>query len=173
MAKGNNILFYVGGAAFIYYLVKNSKTPAPLPIAQTSINLATPINSINDLIQTATTQTPLPTTPFSPLAPSVPIVIQSNVKGAPSITATQTGTGVNGPIYTAIVPTIMGPLPVSATQTFLANNKPATISNLAVTNNLLTSGTLLENTVNTGPTISQLTTKPIANNLTTITKAYL
>jgi hypothetical protein len=165
MPKSNHILFYIGGAALIYYLYNKNKTAAPLPINQKP-GISTPtINTINNLVQSATT-TPTPIN-------TDPIVIQSNVKGAPSITATQTSTGLNGAIYTAIVPTIMGPLPVSATQSFLANNKPATISNLAVTNNLLNTGTLLENTTNIGPTVAQLTTKPIANNLTTITKAYL
>ena len=172
MARSNHILFYIGGAALIYYLYNKNKMAAPLPIAQTPISQAPPINTINDLIQTATTQTPLPTTPSLPITPAAPIVIKSNVKGAPSITATQTGTGVNGPVYTAIVPTIMGPLPVTATQTFLANNKPATISNLAVTNNLLTTNTLLEQTVNTAPPIITTPVKS-GNNATTIQKGYL
>jgi hypothetical protein len=170
MAKISNILFYVGGAALVYYLINKNKPAAPLPTTLDKSSLAAPISTINNLIQSASGSTDLPTAPQT----SAPIVIQSKAKGGAPISAVQSGSSVDGAIYTAIVPTVLGPLPISATENFLASNTPAVLSNLAVTNNLLTTGTLLESTINTGSTVTQLAAPmKSGNNMTTIQKGYL
>ena len=177
--ENKNIILLIGGAALLYYLYNSNNPPKIPPIVTPGLTpnivaLNNPITTINDLINKATSpniNTPLPnTTPTTPLN-TTPLLVKT--KTGDTLNAIPIGNGVNGTIVNAIIDTIAGPLPVTATANFISTNKTTTVQNLALTQNLVATSNTLENTVNTGPTTTQLTTKPIANNLVTIQKEYL
>jgi len=177
--ENKNIILLIGGVALLYYLYNSNNPPKITPIVTPGLTpyivaLNNPITTMNDLINKATSpniNTPLPnTTPTTPLN-TTPLLVKT--KTGDTLNATPIGNGVNGTIVNAIIDTIAGPLPVTATANFISANKTTTVQNLALTQNLVATGNILENTVNTDPTTMQLTTKPIANNLVTIQKGYL
>jgi len=122
MAKNTNILLLLGGAAVIYYLLNKNNT---IQTATNTIATNSQVDTINTMIQTAADPGLLP----------VPVNLKT--KSGTILTAIETGSSNNQPLYTTILQTRAGNLPITASANFISKNKTATLQNLAITQNIL------------------------------------
>jgi hypothetical protein len=128
VSKQTNILLLIGGAAIVYYLINknnNNQTPGNTEV------LNTPIDTINTLIQTAADPKTLPE----------PVPVNLKTRSGTMLTAIETGSSNNQPLFTTILQTRAGDLPITSSANFIEKNKTATLQNLAITQNILNTQT--------------------------------
>lgn len=160
MANKSNILLLLSGAAIVYYLInKNKINNQPVQnvvIPKTETNS---IQTINNLVQKA----------------ADPVPIDLKTKTGTVLTAIQTGTSINQPLYTTILQTRAGDLPITASANFIQKNKTSTLQNLAITQNILNTQTdLMPIPADPGLLPEQiLPTVKTGNLITTIKKGFL